>query len=1028
MWQKYKTNGNEITEKIKTFFGVLDTNEDMDNLRKNFESRVRKENYGISIQKSIPEFMQTESYKKDMAIDQMKEAFSQLSVDQLTESEIQELIKSSTGCIIRSSQSVPYSSNVDTPGPSSRSVHLPCPSEKREKAQTTVAIPSFDAMEKKRSQGVTKATLDKTEDEQIEIVCSPAECHSQVRKFSKSTTTAKSSDGFKSKISFALRNLRRDSSSETWNMETSSLLNRPSFQSSIRQKYSKKPLSGSKIHFQEPASKNVHLYSLEEFVHITNILNDEELQKLEVNSENASWLSSVLSFSHGTNDAEKYVGLAGNETFYEHKEKPVASCSTSEERPCSIKVETIGTLTSCSNEYESPGKLVYSDSGNIGQSDVHSFVGSGSTEWTSSSAASRSKSEQSDINNSAVYFKSNKVHPIDFTASGTHGPQMNVNNHAIGEMDVNNHAVGGSMGEIKSETTDGGNNRSNNYDSNINDKKVTSNDDGPAETDADDTTRRRHHSSPTKKDVKNSDLSNVRLIEDHSELTGQEALKHYKLFAAVERAVLINKLEQIKEQITSDYLWKIDVVEEIYETAKAYYSNPEGEARSKWKKLRREISQYSKESITDIRVKLTTFGNFRPFFTYLILLSLVMSVSVICALFGLARVGLEPKLDFEENIKTFLGKESIHRWIVPNLWMGPTMRSMIAAGAVFGLCMRENHHTSLAFVERYNFSITTTLGCCEMASRNTAGTLSKEECNKETEGVGAWREGILCSGRIPGKNSVAHVMKPCCVDIQGMCIHTSHSHCVFIGGIYHMKEDHCSQVNCANDLCHFGGLEPDPDMPWLSKKANQWGRFLLSLLYSHGIIHTILLLVGIWILMRETEKTIGWMRMLFVYISCGLNGCLIATIFSPYSPQVGTTGSLMGTVGVLTVELSQAWRLVKKPWKEVAKIAGLLCISLFVGTFPQVSNYSIVVGFFTGMICAVTFLPYITFGWWRPQTRLILCITGLALLMLSHFIFFYLFYYVQDLTQCKSCTAFDCMPYTDKVCDFNLLEYHKDDL
>ena len=36
----------------------------------------------------------------------------------------------------------------------------------------------------------------------------------------------------------------------------------------------------------------------------------------------------------------------------------------------------------------------------------------------------------------------------------------------------------------------------------------------------------------------------------------------------IERAVQIKNLELIKQQVISDYLWKIDVVEEIYETAK----------------------------------------------------------------------------------------------------------------------------------------------------------------------------------------------------------------------------------------------------------------------------------------------------------------------------------------------------------------------------------------------------------------------------------------------------------------------------
>ena len=41
MWRKYKPDGSEIVDKIKTFFGVLDSEEDMASMRENFENRTQ---------------------------------------------------------------------------------------------------------------------------------------------------------------------------------------------------------------------------------------------------------------------------------------------------------------------------------------------------------------------------------------------------------------------------------------------------------------------------------------------------------------------------------------------------------------------------------------------------------------------------------------------------------------------------------------------------------------------------------------------------------------------------------------------------------------------------------------------------------------------------------------------------------------------------------------------------------------------------------------------------------------------------
>ena len=44
---------------------------------------------------------------------------------------------------------------------------------------------------------------------------------------------------------------------------------------------------------------------------------------------------------------------------------------------------------------------------------------------------------------------------------------------------------------------------------------------------------------------------------------------------------------------------------------------------------------------------------------------------------GISNIGVVPSLDMTTGIQTFLGKESIHRWVIPNIWLGPDQRFFI---------------------------------------------------------------------------------------------------------------------------------------------------------------------------------------------------------------------------------------------------------------------------------------------------------------------------------------------------------------
>ena len=56
----------------------------------------------------------------------------------------------------------------------------------------------------------------------------------------------------------------------------------------------------------------------------------------------------------------------------------------------------------------------------------------------------------------------------------------------------------------------------------------------------------------------------------------------------------------------------------------------------------------------------------------------LVTISVLCALGKLEEAGLEPRLKLKSGMKTFLGLETVHKWVAPNIWIGPPEKYLIS--------------------------------------------------------------------------------------------------------------------------------------------------------------------------------------------------------------------------------------------------------------------------------------------------------------------------------------------------------------
>jgi multisubunit Na+/H+ antiporter MnhB subunit len=76
-------------------------------------------------------------------------------------------------------------------------------------------------------------------------------------------------------------------------------------------------------------------------------------------------------------------------------------------------------------------------------------------------------------------------------------------------------------------------------------------------------------------------------------------------------------------------------------------------------------------------------------------------------------------------------------------------------------------------------------------------------------------------------------------------------------------------------------------------------------------------------------------------------------------------------------------------------------------------------GFIFGLVAAVVFLPYITFGKWDRRRKRLLLVIGFLLLCVLFGLLLGAFY-LQKNNFCPWCHYFDCIPWSKDFCQVEL--------
>jgi len=299
-----------------------------------------------------------------------------------------------------------------------------------------------------------------------------------------------------------------------------------------------------------------------------------------------------------------------------------------------------------------------------------------------------------------------------------------------------------------------------------------------------------------------------------------------------------------------------------------------------------------------------------------------------------------------------------------------------------------------------------------------------ENFPKDTSQDAYWVEGAVCE-------DTGIVLRPCCgirMKTENFCELLTQSECTVRYGTWNEESTLCSDVMCFADTCRVfskieGALgkmvtmEPDDDQRNTPAGPFQWWRFITALFLHSGAIHATLVLMVQMYAGKEIEAQAGFLRTLLIYFISGIGGNVISGIFAPRTVSMGADPAVYGLLGVMLVELFQAWQVVPNVWWQLIKLVVLIAASLLIGTLPYVDNWSHLGGFAFGIVSGIVFLPYITFGKWDARRKKILLYICIPLMFIMFLMGFVTFYLIGNTTWCDSCPYFNCIVWNEDYID-----------
>lgn len=299
---------------------------------------------------------------------------------------------------------------------------------------------------------------------------------------------------------------------------------------------------------------------------------------------------------------------------------------------------------------------------------------------------------------------------------------------------------------------------------------------------------------------------------------------------------------------------------------------PEDRNRRKKKKKKTKLERQS----TLVRSKVESLPSFWPVFIILITIAQVIGMIVLLAIRGLAPIGIAPVANTTAfpSLYGINGTQNVTFYRSVNLWIGPSPRDLIEYGAKFTPCMR----TDFQIRRRISaFRDMNRLGCCK--NEQHVGTTARRLCIV-SRNISFLSENATFEPNIHCSNNISQLgpagpFHPCCISITGHCQVMHIDECTARRGIFHPNNDSCDEVNCLRDICGFNEAFVGEERA--GPTANQFWRWFMSIFIHLGIIHTLIVVVIQLYVGIKIERTIGWLRVMLIYLISGVGGNIVST-------------------------------------------------------------------------------------------------------------------------------------------------------
>lgn len=143
-------------------------------------------------------------------------------------------------------------------------------------------------------------------------------------------------------------------------------------------------------------------------------------------------------------------------------------------------------------------------------------------------------------------------------------------------------------------------------------------------------------------------------------------------------------------------------------------------------------------------------------------------------------------------------------------------------------------------------------------------------------------------------------------------------------------------------------------------RQGQYWRFITPVFLHVNALHVGLNMLNLLFLGIYVERLAGHLRLLFIYLVCGVISIIASFYFAPQELSVGASGALFGLVGAYSAFIFMHRRAMN--WQGIPAIIELLVIigfNLALGlVIPNVDNYAHIGGLISGCLLGWWFMPY----------------------------------------------------------------------